>query len=140
MQLRVTASSGREEVQPATPEAVEEALQHLGSSVQFLILEDGDRFMQDDGRTLEMGDNTGPLKLLRAKAGDVRQHGSLPAFASFLAGDGAWKTQYVWTDVTDDVPTVWQQRLQIAWWIVLLVAVVAFVGWRIVYPIVKHWL
>lgn len=125
VELRIQPETGKARIVDATPEAIESALREMGA-LQFIICsDDRGRFMQDNGKELEYGENLEgkDTRLLRASTGTVRLHGSRPAFLSFVEGTDEWRELYRWKDVSDEVPTVWGQRRRIAAIVAILLGV-----------------
>jgi len=132
VELRIQPETGKTRIVEATPEAIESALGEM-DTLQFIICsDDGGRYMQDNGKVLEYGENLeGKFQLCRASTGTVRLHGSRPAFLSFLEGTDEWRELYRWKDVSDEVPTVWGQRLRIAKIVAILLGALWFFLWKL---------
>jgi len=129
VELRIQPEVGKARIMDATPEAIESALNEM-DALQFIICtEDSGRFMQDNGKALEYGENLEGrnTKLYRASTGSLRLHGSRPAFLSFLEGTDEWRERYRWDDVSDEVPTIWGTRLRMAAVVALLLGALWFV-------------
>lgn len=126
VELEIQPERGKTRIVDATPETIESALREM-DTLQFIICsDDGGRYMQDNGKVLEYGENIeGKFQLCRASTGTVRLHGSRPAFLSFLEGTDEWRELYEWKDVSGEVPTVWEQRLRH----LPIVAFILFVLW-----------
>jgi len=127
VELQIQPETGKARIVDATPEAIESALREM-DTLQFIICsDDGGRYMQDNGKVLEYGENLeGKFQLCRASTGTVRLHGSRPAFLSFLEGTDEWRDLYRWKDVSDEVPTVWGQRLRTAATVALILGALWF--------------
>jgi len=132
VELRIQPETGKTRIVEATPEAIESALGEM-DTLQFIICsDDGGRYMQDNGKVLEYGENLeGKFQLCRASTGTVRLHGSRPAFLSFLEGTDEWRELYRWKDVSDEVPTAWGQRLRIAKIVAILLGALWFFLWKL---------
>ena len=129
VELQIQPEVGKARIVDATPEAIESALREM-DTLQFIICsDDGGRYMQDNGKVLEYGENLEGknTKLYRASTGGLRLHGSRPAFLSFLEGTDEWRELYRWDDVSDEVPTIWGTRLRMAAVVALLLGALWFV-------------
>jgi len=127
MELQIQPENGKARIVGATPEAIESALREMDTLRFIICSDDSGRYMQDNGKVLEYGENVEgqDTKLYRASTGSVRLHGARPAFLSFLEGTDEWRDLYPWQDVSGELPTVWGQRLRIA----AVVAVILAVLW-----------
>ena len=109
MEFKVKPTRGKPRVLEATPEALQEAMLDVGTSLKWIRLEDGAfRFMQFDAdRELDYGDTPlqGPPELHRADAGSVDALGALPAMEAFLGASDEWRELYEWEDVSYELGT-----------------------------------
>lgn len=130
MELQICREDGTQETVPATEESLTKTLGEIGA-LQFLIcVAEDESFLQDDGEVLEYGDPSGDrVLLLRADPVDVRTRGSLPAFLSFLRGDGRWRREYRWTDVSREVPTRWTDLRDKVVYALICLLVAALAAW-----------